>query len=255
LRITSCGLTDVGMKRRRNEDSYLVHDDIQLVVVADGMGGHAGGELASQIAVNSIDEVICSTVEESDPSGDPSSWSSFETIMQEKLKYAVRLGGKRIYERAQVEPELHGMGTTAVVLILKANKAFVGHVGDSRCYLIRDGDIHQITEDHSLVNEQIKAGLITPEAAKNFKYKNIITRSLGYQEEVEVDTQVLDVTRGDHFLLCTDGLTGLVHDDEILDMVLKEPFPVAIRRMVTMACERGGDDNITVAVARVDALD
>jgi len=254
MRIVSCGITDVGMKRRRNEDSYLIHDDIHLYVVADGMGGHAGGELASQIAVNSIDEVIFSTREEYDPSGPNSSWSSFETIMQEKLKYAVRLGGKRIHERAQLEPELHGMGTTAVVLLLKANKAFVGHVGDSRVYLIRDGEISQITEDHSLVNEQIKAGLITPEAAKNFKYKNIITRSLGYQEEVEVDTQVMEVTRGDYFLLCSDGLTGLVEDDELLEMLMTMPFQVASKRMIELACERGGDDNITVAIARIDAL-
>jgi protein phosphatase len=248
MRITSAGITNVGMKRQGNEDNYLINDALKLYVCCDGMGGHAGGEFASQIAVTTVEEVL-SNIRDEAPSGAD---LSIEQITQEKIKYAVRLSGKRIYERAQADPDYRGMGTTAVVLFFRDGMGYLAHVGDSRGYLVRGGEISQRTEDHSWVNEQIKHGLITPEAAKHHRFRNIITRSLGFQEEVEVDTHVLKCEPGDQFLLCSDGLSNHVEDWEMRDMLVEGTFQDVTRQLVDLACERGGDDNITAVIARVD---
>jgi protein phosphatase len=249
MRITSAGITNVGMKRQNNEDNYLINDSLGVYVVCDGMGGHAGGEYASQIAVTTVEEVLSNIRDENaDVDG-----ATDEQITQEKIKYAVRLAGKRIYERAQADPEFRGMGTTAVILMFRRGMAYLAHVGDSRGYLIRGGEITQRTEDHSWVNEQIKAGLITPETAKHHRFRNIITRSLGFQEEVEIDTQVLRAEPGDLYLLCSDGLSNLVEDDEIREMLVEKSFQETLRLLVEIACQRGGDDNITAVIARVDS--
>jgi serine/threonine protein phosphatase PrpC len=249
MRITSAGITNVGMKRTNNEDNYLINDRIGVYVVCDGMGGHAGGEYASQIAVTTVEEVLSNIRDEgADAATD-------DQITQEKIKYAIRLAGKRIYERAQADPEFRGMGTTAVILLFRAGMAYLAHVGDSRGYLIRGGEITQRTEDHSWVNEQIKAGLITPETAKHHRFRNIITRSLGFQEEVEIDTQVLRAEPGDLYLLCSDGLSNLVEEQEMRDLLVERSFQETARTLVDMANSRGGDDNITAVIARVDAVD
>lgn len=251
MRITSCGMTDVGVKRTNNEDNYLINDEMNLFVVCDGMGGHVGGEFASAIAVNTVEEVLTSVdIDNAELGVDPDDGPV--ELTRERLRYSIRLAGKRIYEKAVEEPEYKGMGTTAVSILVEGGNAFVAHVGDSRAYLVRDGVIEQLTEDHSLVNEKIKAGLITPEEAKNHKLKNIITRSLGYMEDVEIDIQVRAVRKGDRFVLCSDGLSGLVETAEIGETVLDHRPQDACRRMIEMACERGGDDNITVVVAKVD---
>jgi protein phosphatase len=249
MRITSAGITNVGMKRQNNEDNYLINDELAVYVVCDGMGGHAGGEYASQIAVTTVEEVLSNIRDEST---DVDS-ATDEQITQEKIKYAVRLAGKRIYERAQADPEFRGMGTTAVILLFRKGMAYLAHVGDSRGYLIRGGEITQRTEDHSWVNEQIKAGLITSETAKHHRFRNIITRSLGFQEEVEIDTQVMRAEAGDLYLLCSDGLSNLVEDREIRDLLVEKSFQETARDLIDMACQRGGDDNITCVIARVDA--
>ena len=251
MRITSCGMTDVGVKRTNNEDNFLINDELQLFVCCDGMGGHAGGEFASAIAVNTVEEVLSSVeLRPEDLGADPDDGPV--ELVREKLRYAVRLAGKRIYDKAQAEPEYKGMGTTALALLVEGGNAYVAHVGDSRGYLVREGRIEQLTEDHSLVNEKIKAGLLTPEEAKNHKLKNIITRSLGYMEDVEIDIAVQAVRRGDHFVLCSDGLSNLVETAEIGETTLDNGPQEACRRMIELACERGGDDNITVVIARVD---
>lgn len=251
MKITSAGITNVGMKRQGNEDNYLINDALRIYVCCDGMGGHAGGEFASQIAVTTIEEVLASIRDEQ---GDDAEMPE-EQLTQEKIKYAVRLAGKRIYERAQAEPDYRGMGTTAVLLYFLNGMAYIAHVGDSRGYLVRGGEISQRTEDHSWVNEQIKHGLITPEAAKHHRFRNIITRSLGFQEEVEVDTQVLKAEPGDLFMMCSDGLTNHVEDDEMRDLLVERPFQQVAQDLVRLACERGGDDNITAVIARVDQAD
>jgi protein phosphatase len=249
MRITSAGITNVGMKRQNNEDNYLINDGLGVYVVCDGMGGHAGGEYASQIAVTTVEEVL-GNIRDENPDVDG---ATDEQITQEKIKYAVRLAGKRIYERAQADPEFRGMGTTAVILLFRRGMAYLAHVGDSRGYLIRGGEITQRTEDHSWVNEQIKAGLITPETAKHHRFRNIITRSLGFQEEVEIDTQVLRAEPGDLYLLCSDGLSNLVEDAEMCEMLVENSFQETLHMLVEIACQRGGDDNITAVIARVDS--
>jgi len=251
MRITSAGITNVGMKRQNNEDNYLINDEVGVYVCCDGMGGHAGGEYASQIAVTTVEEVLANIRDE----GTADDAAGEAQITQEKIKYAIRLAGKRIYERAQADPEFRGMGTTAVILLFRRGMAYLAHVGDSRGYLLRGGQITQRTEDHSWVNEQIKAGLITAETAKHHRFRNIITRSLGFQEEVEIDTQVLKAEPGDMYLLCSDGLTNLVSEEEIRDMLVAKSFQETLRDLVALANERGGDDNITAVLARVDSAD
>ena len=257
MKITSCGITDVGQKRQNNEDNFLINDEINLYVVADGMGGHVGGEFASQIAVTTIEEVIQNV--EVDPEATRPDWGALGSavaISGEKLKYAIRLAGKRIFDRTNDEPELRGMGTTTVAMLFDQNKVFLAHVGDSRAYLIRGATVSQVTEDHSLVNEQIRLGLITREAARNHKLKNIITRSVGYQEDVEIDTIVRPVDKGDRFVLCSDGLSNLVDENEILDVVgANQSTEIAAQKLIDLANSRGGDDNITLIIAQVDELD
>jgi PPM family protein phosphatase len=251
MRITSCGMTDVGVKRTNNEDNYLINDELHLFVVCDGMGGHVGGEFASAIAVNTVEEVLTSVdISADDLDVDPDDGPV--ELTRERLRYAIRLAGKRIYEKAVEEPEYKGMGTTALAVLVDSGNAFIAHVGDSRGYLVRDGVIEQLTEDHSLVNEKIKAGLITPEEAKNHKLKNIITRSLGYMEDVEIDVQVRAVRKGDRYVLSSDGLSNLVETAEIGETCLDHRPQDACRRMIEMACQRGGDDNITVVVAKIE---
>lgn len=252
MRITSCGITDVGMKRTNNEDNYLINDELNLFVVCDGMGGHVGGEYASAIAVTTVEEVLTSI--EQDP--DMAMGEEDDPIerTRERVRYAIRLAGKRIYEKAMAEPEYKGMGTTALVLVIDRGNFFIAHVGDSRGYLLREGRIEQLTEDHSLVYEKVKAGVLTMEEARNHKYKNIITRSLGYMEEVEIDIQLRAVRRGDRFLLCSDGLSNLVTTAEIGEALRRNSPQEAARGLIAMACERGGDDNVTVVCVRVDEV-
>ncbi len=250
MRIISCGMTDVGMKRTNNEDAYLINDELNLFIVCDGMGGHVGGEFASSIGVNTVEEVL-STID-ADPSADLPDDPVEAT--REKLRYAIRLAGKRIYEKALAEPEYKGMGTTVLVLLLEGGNSYVAHVGDSRSYLIREDVIEQLTEDHSLVNEKIRAGELTPEAARHHKLRNIITRSLGYQEDVDIDTQVRAIRRNDQFLLCSDGLSNLLEASEIGEVVRSLSPQAAARRLIEMACDRGGDDNITIIIVRIEEV-
>ncbi len=244
-------MTDVGLKRGHNEDNYLINEELNLFVVADGMGGHAGGEYASAIAVNTVEEIVTSMelegVEITDVT-DP------VEITRQKLTHAIRLAGRRIYEKAKEQPEYHGMGTTAVVLLVDSGNAYVAHVGDSRLYMLRDGAVEQVTEDHSLIAEKIRHGLITPEEAKNHRMRNVITRSLGYQEDVEVDIQVRAVRRGDQYLLCSDGLSGHVAGEEALEVMQRMSPCDASRHMIRLACDRGGEDNITTVIARIEEV-
>lgn len=252
MRITSCGITDVGLKRGHNEDNFLINDELNLFVVADGMGGHAGGEYASAICVNTVEEIVTSI--EVAASGDASGDDPVD-IARERLRYALRLAGRRIHEKASVEQEFHGMGTTAVALLMDGPNAVVAHVGDSRLYMMREGNFEQVTEDHSFVARQVKAGVMTEEEAKSHRMRNVIYRSLGYQEDVEVDVQIRAVRKGDRFLLCSDGLSGHIDGDELGGYLDKYGPQEAARRLIEVACERGGDDNITVLIVRVEETD
>ncbi len=251
LKILSFGLTDVGMRRDHNEDSYLVDDDAHLYVVADGMGGHLGGEMASMLAVSTIQQAVV------DERRHVVNGRAFKGPIEQHpalmmLPKAVKRACATIFRKAQEVPELQGMGTTVTGVAFIDAFAFFGHVGDSRAYLIRDGRIEQLSEDHSLVNEQLKAGLITPEQARMSRFKHIITRSVGFEEDVAVDTMVVPVQEGDVYVLCSDGLANLVQNHELLEVVQGNFLRDSPRAMVALANERGGDDNITVLVLYVN---
>ncbi len=247
MKIDFYGLTDVGKKREKNEDSLLVRESLGLFMVADGMGGHQGGECASRLAVKTVDETLTHLLE------DPDATLAEDTFVErsdpgELLKYAIRQASRKIFEEASQNPHLRGMGTTAVTLLLQNDKGYIAHVGDSRAYLIRDGAVRQLTTDHSLVAEQLRAGFITPDEVKKHKFKNIITRSVGFQNEVDIDLLVRDLEEGDHFLLCSDGLTNLVDDGDLGKIVSRNGARESCQKLIELANKRGGDDNISAVV-------
>ena len=242
------GASDVGLRRERNEDSFLVDPDLGLYVVADGMGGHAGGGTASKLAVATMQRYL-QDVRDEEPGllFGAGAVAALRSVLREAVETACRA----IYRTARAEPSLAGMGTTVTGALVQGRILVLAHVGDSRCYLVRGGAIRQLSEDHSLVNEQVKAGAMTPDEARTSRLRNVITRSVGYEEEVTVDLLDLDTEPGDTFLLCCDGLTNLVRDAEILDVVERSPLAQVPARLIALANARGGDDNITVVVVRV----
>lgn len=248
--IEAYGATDVGRKRDRNEDSFLIDRDLGLFVVADGMGGHAGGGIASKLAVETIRTVLAEAKRTSPQAFEVASTLE-EGAAKDRLRDAVEAACARIFQEAQANPALLGMGTTVTAALVLGPYIYLAHVGDSRCYLVRGGRIFQVSEDHSLVNEQLKAGAMTPDEARHSRFRNIITRSVGFEEEVLVDLVGIDAADGDQLLLCCDGLTNLVEDDEILEVVDRNPLPDVPSRLVSIANDRGGDDNITVIAARL----
>jgi protein phosphatase len=253
MKVQAFGLSDIGRKRGRNEDSYLVNPELKLFMVADGMGGHSGGEFASRFAVNTIEEVIQSM--NTDPEATViSGVNSDEADFGDRLRYAIQVASQKIYDQAMFDQELKGMGTTVAALILDKKRVCIANVGDSRVYLVRNNAIKQITQDHSLVSEQMRAGIISENDAKKHKFKNIITRSVGYQEEVEIDLTYLDLQSGDSLVLCSDGLTNQVDDPVILESIVRHGSHIesSCRELVKKANENGGDDNITVVICRVE---
>ncbi len=250
MKIEYFGMTDVGRKRDKNEDSLLVNGDLGVFVVADGMGGHQGGEIASRIAVKTVEDTISQVVR--DPEATIATDMAFDRSHPgELLKYAIRVASGKIYDEACNTPHLKGMGTTVVSLYVKDGKGFVAHAGDSRAYLARDGEMKQITADHSLVAEQLRAGFITRDEIKNHKYKNIITRSVGFQGDVEVDLNQWETKKGDRFLLCSDGLSNLVDEAELKRVLCGSSPKNACKRLIEAANLKGGDDNITVVIVSI----
>jgi len=241
----SSARTDVGMKRDHNEDSFLVNEDIGLYVVCDGMGGHAGGETASRLAVQTIEkELISAKLRIDDPFSAKASLP--ESPLAGALREAVEGACAAVFRSSRANPELAGMGTTCISLLVQGEHAIVGHVGDSRAYLVRAGQVWQLSEDHSLVNEQVRAGLLTEEEAKHSRLKNIITRSVGFEEDVLVDVVGVETRSGDKFLLCSDGLSNLIDNDEIRDALVQTALDQVPEMLIQLANSRGGDDNITV---------
>jgi serine/threonine protein phosphatase PrpC len=251
VRIRSAVKTDVGRVREKNEDSNFVSDELGLFVVADGMGGHLGGQRASSIAVKTVgDQVAANHKQLVEGARSPTLESSPVPRM---LADCVRAACAAIYDAAKEDPELQGMGTTCTALLVQNGRAFVAHVGDSRCYLQRGDRIIQVTDDHSLVYEQVKAGLITREQGRQSRLKNIITRSVGFERDVAVDTFALPLQVNDKMLMCSDGLANFVDDTEIGLALASVPLDEVPTRMIDLANERGGDDNITVVCLAADA--
>jgi len=250
MKILSWGMTDVGRKRDHNEDNFGCFDDLKLFVVADGMGGHAAGETASRLAVHNIEQKVREGRDILD--GSPCYEGPVEdSPIPRLLSDAVRSACGQIFQHAQSARELGGMGTTTTTVLLHGKHAFVAHVGDSRAYLLRGGRILQLSEDHSLVNEQLKAGIIPEEQARTSRFKNIITRSVGVEEDVPVDLIAVEIQPDDAFVICSDGLANLVTDIEIGEAVAENFFRRVPEVLIDLANERGGDDNITVVVLYV----
>lgn len=250
VRIKSWGATDVGKKRDHNEDSYMMMPEHNVFVVADGMGGHAGGEMASGMSVRTIEQVIRNGAAVINPDTEhagPIQQSPVAALLAD----SIRAASNAVFQKSQMITDLEGMGTTTVAMCFHRGYGFVAHVGDSRCYLIRGKNIKQLSDDHSLVNEQLKAGLITKSQAETSRFKNIITRSVGFDTHVEVDRLAVRTEPHDIFLMCSDGLTGHVEEDEIRDVVNNNLMHRLPEILIDMANERGGDDNTTVVVMYV----
>jgi len=250
MKITSFGGTDTGRKRTNNEDAYLLNDELRLYAVADGVGGNEGGEVASRIAVETIAVVVPDMLGEKDRTPPTGALSKTEPDTM-ALKYALTLANRNIRREQSQNPELSGMATTLTALLLRKGRLFLAHIGDSRAYLLRSGKFKQLTNDHSFVAEQLRAGALTPEQARTSPYRNVITRALGLEEEVKADLAAHALQREDRLLLCTDGLTGVVDDAE-LNRVLSTAAPRdAVQKLLAAANNGGGIDNITAVVVWV----
>jgi serine/threonine protein phosphatase PrpC len=234
--------TDVGLKREKNEDNFLLNEGMRLYVVADGMGGHKGGDLASQIAVEAIQDVVKTHRDEH-------TFFSPRAMLEDSYTEA----SSRIFRKSQMNDSyLQGMGTTLVTAYVHEGELFVGNVGDSRAYYFNDQYMWQMTEDHSLLNEHIRAGLLKDSEAKDFQAKNIITRSVGFEREVRCDIYRKKLVPGDKFLMCSDGLSGLVTDERIHEICTQNNLEDSVKICIEEAKANGGDDNITVMIIHVE---
>lgn len=253
MRIEVAGSTHVGMKRNHNEDNYLVLPEENLVVVADGMGGHSSGEIASRIAVDELGEFFRLTSKDQDATW-PFKMDKQRNYDENRLATGIKLANARIFERATVDTKYKGMGTTIVSVHFAENGVYVGHVGDSRVYFFRGGILQQVTEDHSLLNDYLKAKKLTPEEIENFPHKNVIVRALGMKEQVQVDVTRVDPLENDVFLLCSDGLSGMITDAQMQDILSRTPeLEKACGQLIDLANAAGGNDNVTCVLARYHA--
>lgn len=243
--------TDVGKVRDHNEDNFLVDKNLSLFVVADGMGGHAAGEVASAIAVRQMRDIVKRNKDLVEAFKEGSAIASSRDVLN-MLDHAVQKACSEIHELALRETEKRGMGTTLSGLLVIGNRGFIAHVGDSRIYLLRGGRVVQLTEDHSLINELIKRGKLSATDAESSPYKNAVTRAVGVYESVEVDTLDFEVLPGDQFLLASDGLTGYLKDEDIPPrMAESDPIEEIPKSFIDFANEAGGKDNITTIIVRM----
>ena len=249
MNLKAVGVSHVGRQRQHNEDSYLVADAARLYLVADGMGGHAAGEIASRIAVDSISEFIQHTKE--DDGTWPHAYDEHYSKTTNKLMAAVRLANTRVLEAMRKDARLRGMGTTVVACLADDQLMAIAHVGDSRAYLIRDGQLSRLTNDHSWVFEQVQAGMLTEAEAEKHPLRNVITRALGGALSVNPDAAEVETKSGDVVLLCSDGLTGMVPEDEILRLVTEtDDLDQACQKLIDTANEKGGLDNVTAILVK-----
>jgi serine/threonine protein phosphatase PrpC len=251
MKYTIFAKTDIGKKRDHNEDSYLMDEALGLFVVADGMGGHAAGEIASREAVEALrDNVLAkrnslNTFLET-PNNDTAE------LVRKNIELAVRAAGYQVFGMTEMDPEQKGMGTTLSLLLLTPTAAFIAHVGDSRIYMIREGKYRLATHDHTFVAAMVKQGKMTEEQAQRSRYSNVLLRAVGPHDYVQVDTRILRHKVGDVFLLCSDGLHGYLQDGELTDFVDVGDLPASMDNLIKMALDRGGKDNITGILVRVD---
>ena len=243
-------LTDVGKVRVHNEDAFLVDEKINLFIVADGMGGHAAGEVASNIAVHAFR----TTLHENRTLLDEYEQGAGKTTRLEVLhlmEQSVLRACSAVYAEAQKDPAKRGMGTTMVALMVIGSRGFIAHVGDSRIYMVRGKGVYQLTKDHSLINELLARGRIKLEEVEKLQYKNAMTRAVGVYESVEADTLDFDVLAGDRYLLCSDGLCNYTEDTDIMRIFEENPVEKVAQKLIELANSAGGQDNITSIVVKV----
>jgi PPM family protein phosphatase len=252
VRIASGGVTDLGRVRSNNEDCYKIVEPLNLYVLSDGMGGEAHGEIASAMAVETVVKHCLDL--ETNPAATvigavQPNWSSFT----KRLSTAVHLANRNIFKSAEENPDQHGMGATLTAVWINGTKLSVAHVGDSRAYLLRGGTLLQLTRDHSLVAEQVRRGILTSAEAEESGMQSVLLRALGAQAEIEVDAEEHTLFPRDVLLLCSDGLTRMVTEPEIAGTLQAESdLTRAAESLVAMANERGGPDNITVVIVRLE---
>lgn len=254
MRTISAGETDVGRRRTINEDALYRDDAMGFYVVADGVGGHSKGEVASRETVDQLRGWVeqaskdINRLAELCEQGDPDAHWEIRRLLENGVQSACYM----VFGMAQLDPDKKGMSTTVSALLIRGPTAFAAHVGDSRVYRTRGESVLQVTEDHTLINYKLKHGLMTPEEAKTARGKNVITRAVGHKDYVQVDTADVDVAPGDRFLLCTDGLHNYLRsDDEVLDLIADDSIEAGARASIALANQRGGKDNITTIVVEV----
>jgi len=244
VRFTCAGRTDVGVVRSGNEDAFLMVPDSGVFIVADGMGGHAAGEVASEMAVQIVARSLDGVLGRSDE----------ETA--EVIRKGIVEANSSIFQRTLVEQDKRGMGTTATAMVINGERYMIGHVGDSRAYLFRDAQLLQITKDHSYVQEQVDAGYLTPAQARTHPYSNVITRCVGANSDVAPDVYGGTLRPDDLFLIASDGLTGMLEDEDLLTILTSGRSPgELVDRLISEANRRGGLDNVTVIIVRIDGVD
>ncbi len=243
MRFTCAARTDVGIVRSGNEDSYLMSSERGLFVIADGMGGHAAGEVASEMAARIVAEEFRPVRGMTDQE------------MMAQMVAAIRAANGAVFKRTLSEPDKRGMGTTATVMSLLPRRYLIGQVGDSRAYLLRGGVLTQLTKDHSYVQEQVDAGRLTPEDARTHPYANVITRCVGSSEDVVPDLYIGTLEPHDLVLLASDGLTGMIDDEELREILMSElDLEPKVDSLITAANRRGGLDNITTVLVRIEEV-
>ncbi len=247
------GATDVGRQRDHNEDSWAVLEEHRLYVVADGMGGHSAGDVASKVATQTLVDFFEQT--DNEDATWPAGFNVSMTEEENRLTTGIRLANRQVFEKSVTNRDLRGMGTTLVGATMSRDRRrmAIAHVGDSRAYRVREGRIEQLTRDHSLVSDILEAMPDLSAEQRAELPKNVVTRALGVQDSVNVDCGSFDVREGDIYILCSDGLSGMVADEEILSIVSSAPQPdVACRLLVRAANDHGGEDNVTVLVVRIE---
>jgi len=253
FRIRFSGATDIGRVRDHNEDDILIGEELPLAAVSDGMGGHACGEVASRIAVQTLDQFYRETSELPPPT-----WPFRIPQMhveRDRMSSAVQLANTRIHEAGITDPSKEGMGCTLDAIYFAQGRSYIGHVGDSRVYRLRGDQISQLTEDHSLLNDYRRMKELTGEEIENFSHKNVVVRALGLAPQVYVDILVEELILADIYLICSDGLSGMLTDEQMLQTVKRfQSMDTATKTLVQQANEAGGVDNISAVLVRIEAL-